>query len=163
MSVAPILTLSLRYGGILAGAVAVVAGLIGFLVSGIPGLLGGLAGAVLAALFLGLTTVSMLVAGRVTRGDPGNPVFYAIVLGAWFVKMVVFVVVAVWLRGQEWLNPLVFFVALLVAVIGSLIVDMVAIQRARVPYVSDIELPDGSGAPPRRTAHRPDPRRPRSD
>ena len=151
MSVAPILTTSLRYGGILAAAVAVVVGLVGLLTSGVPGLLGGLAGAVVAAVFLGLTTVSVLVAGRVTRGDAANPVFYAIVLGAWFLKMVVFVVVALWLRGQDWLSPFVFFIALLVAVIGSLIVDAVAIQRARVPYVSDVELPDESGAPPRRS------------
>ena len=151
MTTAPILTRSLLYGGILAAAVAVVAGLVGLAVDGVPGLLGGLAGAVLAAVFLGLTTISMLVAGRVTRGDAANPLFYGIVLGAWFLKMIVFLVVAIWLHGQHWLNPFVFFIAVIVAVIGSLIADVVAIQRSRVPYVSDIELPNGSGLPPRRT------------
>jgi len=151
VSSAPILIRALRYGGILALAVAVVAGLVGLLVAGVPGLVGGLAGAALSAVFLGLTTVSMLIAGRLTRNDPGSPVFYGVVLGVWFLKMVVFVVVALLLRGQHWVNPYVFFVAVIVAVIGSLVADMVAVQRSRVSYVSDIELPDGPGRPPRRT------------
>jgi hypothetical protein len=141
MSVAPILTRALRYGGILALAVAVVAGVIGLIVAGVPGLLGGLIGAALAALFLGLTAGSMLIAGRVTKGDTTSPLFFGIVLGVWLVKLIVFLVAAIVLRGQHWLDPYVFFAAVIAAVIGSLITDIVAFQRARVPYVSDIELP----------------------
>ncbi|MCU1552143.1 MAG: hypothetical protein JWR36_2703 [Glaciihabitans sp.] len=141
MSVTPILTRALRYGGILALAVAVVAGAVGLIVAGVPGLVGGLLGAALAAVFLGLTAGSMLLAGRVTKGDTTSPVFFGIVLGVWLLKLVLFVVAAIVLRGQHWLDPYVFFAAVIAAVIGSLITDVVAFQRARVPYVSDIEVP----------------------
>ncbi len=154
MSVTPILTRSLRYGALLALAVAVVAGVIGLIVAGVPGLLGGLVGALLAAVFLGLTAISMLLAGRVTKGDAGSPVFYGIVLGAWLVKLVVFVLVAIWLRGQHWLDPVVFFCAVIAAVIGSLVADIVAFQRARVPYVSDVSLP-GEPSDPAEPSDRP--------
>ena len=141
MSAAPILIAALRYGGIVAAAVAIVAGTIGLLTSGVPGLIGGLLGAVLAALFLGLTTVSMLVAGRITKGDTTQPLFFGVVVGAWFLKLILFVLAAIVARGAHWMNPYVFIVAVIVAVVGSLVGDIVALQRTRVPYVSDIRLP----------------------
>jgi hypothetical protein len=141
MSVTPILRLALRYGAIVAAVVAVGGGIIGWLVAGVPGLVGALIGAALAAVYLGLTAGSMLLAGKVTRGDGTSPLFFGIVLGVWLLKLVVFVVVAIWLRGQDWMDPRVFFVAVIVAVLGSLIADLVAYQRARVPYVSDVRLP----------------------
>lgn len=149
MSVAPVLTRALRYGGLFALAVAVVGGVVGLLVAGVPGLVGGLLGAALAAVFLGLTAISMLVAGRVTKGDTTSPVFFGIVIGVWLLKLVVFVIAEIVLRGQPWFNPFVFFAAIVVVVVGSLILDVVALYRARVPYVSDISLPgeaDSKGA-----------------
>jgi hypothetical protein len=140
MGARPVLMMSLRYGGLFAAAVAVVAGLIGLLVSGVPGLLGGLLGAVFAAVYLGLTAVIMLVAGRVVRDDPMSPVFYAIVMGGWFVKLLLFAALVLWLRTQHWFDPRVLFVTLVIAVLGSLVLDCVAFARARVPYV-DVELP----------------------
>ncbi len=146
MTVAPLLTRALLYGAIVAVAVAVVAGTIGLLTSGVPGVFGGLLGAALSAVFLGLTAVSILIAGRVTRGDAGNPVFFGIVLGVWVLKLVAFVVAAILMRGWDAVDPVVFFWAVIAAVVGSLIGDMVALARTRIPYVSDIELP---GDPPR--------------
>lgn len=141
MSVAPILKLALRYGAVVAGVVAIGGGVVGYLVSGLPGLLGGLVGAALAAVYLGLTAGSMLLAGKVSRGDGTSPVFFGVVLGVWVLKLIVFVLVAIWLRGQDWMDPRVFFGAVIVAVIGSLVADILAYQRARVPYVSDVRLP----------------------
>jgi hypothetical protein len=141
MSITPVLSRALRYGGIWALIVAVGAGLIGLAVAGIPGLIGGLLGAVLAGVFLGMTAGSMLIAGRVTKGDLGSPVFFAIVLGVWFVKLVVFLVVTIVLRGDTWLSPAVFGFAVIAAVVGSLATDVIAYVRARVPYVSDVALP----------------------
>ena len=145
MTVAPLLTTALRYGAIVAGVVAVVAGAIGWAVSGVPGLLGGLLGAAAAAVFLGLTAVSILLAGRVAKGDATNPAFYGIVLGAGAIKIVLFVIAAILLRGVEGLDFVVFFWAVIAATFGSLVADMVAVARSRIPYVSDIELP---GDPP---------------
>jgi len=140
------MTLALKYGAVVAVVVAVTAGVIAYLVAGVPGLLGALVGAGLSAVFLGLTTVSMLVAGRVTRGDSTNPLFYAIVLGVVGVKLVLFLVLALWLRGQAWMDPAAFAITAIAAVIGSPIADAVAFSRARVPYVSDVALP-GEGTP----------------
>jgi drug/metabolite transporter (DMT)-like permease len=141
MSVTPILTRALRYGGILALVIALVAGVLGLIFAGVPGLIGGLLGAVFAAVFTGLTAASMLVAGRVAKGDTTSPTFLGIVLGVGFLKIVLFLVAVLALRDQPWLDPLVFFLALVVSVMGSLITDVLAFQRARVPYVSDVVLP----------------------
>jgi hypothetical protein len=155
MSIAPVLNRALRDGSIFAGAVAVVGAVVGFLVAGWPGLVGGLLGAVASAIFLGLTAASMLVGGRITKGDLGSPVFFGIVLGTWLIKLVLFVVLAIWLRSQTWLDPRVFFLAVIVSVIGSLAIDVLAFARSRVPYVSDVQLPGDSrdGDEPRNHLH----------
>lgn len=136
----PILTTSLRWGGLFALGLAVVAGVVGFLVAGAPGLWGGLLGAGLAFLFLGLTAGSIILGQRLTVDDPGSPLFFGVVLGAWLLKLVVFFIFMFWLRGQTWLDPWVFFLSVIAAVLGSLIVDVIAFQRSRVPYV-DVALP----------------------
>lgn len=140
-SVTPIFTLALKYGAVVAAVVAVGGAVIGWLVAGMPGLVGALVGAGLAAVFLGLTTLSMLVAQRVTKSDPSNPLFFAVVLGTVGVKLLLFLVFAIWLRGQTWLHPGVFALTAITAVIGSLIGDAIAFSRARVPYVTDVKLP----------------------
>jgi len=146
MTVTPLLTSALRYGAIVAGAVAIVAGAIGWATSGSPGLLGGLLGALAAAVFVGLTAVSILIAGRVTKGDATSPAFFGIVLGVGAIKIVLFVIAAILLRGVEGLDFVIFFWAVIAATFGSLVADMVAFARTRIPYVSDIELP---GDPPK--------------
>lgn len=143
----PILTMALRWGAIFSAALAVVAGGVGMLVAGLPGLFGGLLGAVLSFVFLGLTELSMLIGRRVTAGDPNSPVFYGIVLGSTFGKLLIFFVFMFWLRGQAWLDPWVFVIAVLIAVFGSLVLDALAFQRARTPIA--VPLPDdenGSGS-----------------
>ncbi|TPW70676.1 hypothetical protein [Schumannella sp. 10F1B-5-1] len=140
MTTAPLFRRVLRDGAILALVVAVLGGGIGLIAAGLPGLWGGLIGAVLAAVFLALTAASVLLAGRATGGDLASPVFFGIVLGVWLLKLVLFLVLSIVLRGQPWLNPYVFFAAVVVAVLGSLVIDVVAFQKSRVPYV-DAPLP----------------------
>jgi hypothetical protein len=148
VSVTPILTKALAYGGVVAVGVALVGTVVGWLVSGTPGVLGALVGAGVAAVFLGLTAVSMLLAGRVSRGDGTSPVYFGVVLGALGVKMVLFLVLALALRGQPWMDPRVFAGTVIAAVLLSLVADLVAFSRARVPYVSDVELPGESTPKP---------------
>jgi hypothetical protein len=155
LSAAPMLTRALRDGAIFALIVAIVGSVIGYLVAGMPGLLGALVGAALAAVFLGLTATSILVGGHLAKGDMTSPAFFGTVLGTWFVKLVLFVVLALWLRAQDWLDGRVFFFAVLAAVIGSLVLDLVAFARTRVPYV-DVTLPGEDGpTPARRRGTRP--------
>lgn len=133
---------SLKWPAIAIAILGVGGAVVGYLVSGIPGMASGLLGAAMWLMFLALTAVSIQVAIRATRDDPGSPIFFGIVLGSWLLKLVLFVVLSIWLRAQPWLDPTVFFVTVIIAVVGSLAFDVVAFQRARVPYVGDdVELP----------------------
>jgi hypothetical protein len=132
---------SLKWPAIVIAILAVAGAVVGYLVSGIPGMISGLLGAAMWLVFLALTATSIQVAIRATKDDPGSPVFFAIVLGSWVLKLVLFVVLSIWLRSQPWLDPTVFFVTVIIAVVGSLVFDVIAFQRARVPYVGDVELP----------------------
>ena len=141
MKTATILARALVYGGILTVAIAVVGSIIGYLVAGGAGLVSALIGAGLTALFMGFTALSILLAARVTKGEASSTLFFGIVLGVWLLKFIVFIVILVLLRDQPFIEPLVMFFAILAAVIGSLVVDVVAFLRSRVPYVGDIPLP----------------------
>lgn len=136
----PILTTALRWGALFAAALALGAGGVGVLVAGLPGLWGGLLGAGLAFAFLGLTAGSMLLGRALTVGDPNSPLFYGIVLAAWMLKLIVFFIFMYWLRDQPWLDPWVFFLTVIVAVLGSLVIDALAFVRTRTPI--DVTLPD---------------------
>lgn len=135
----PILTTALRWGALFAAGLAIVAGGVGVLVAGMPGLWGGLLGSGLAFAFLALTAGSMLLGRRLTVDDPNSPVFYGIVLGAWLLKLIVFFLFMYWLRDQPWLDAWVFFLTVIAAVLGSLVVDALAFLRARAPI--DVTLP----------------------
>lgn len=139
MSVTPLLTRSLRYGAIVALAAAVLGGGLGWLVAGPEGLAGGLLGAVLSAVFLGLTAVSILLAGRLSGGDLTSPAFLGVVLGIWMLKLVLFFILSLWLRTQGWVDPGAFGFTAIGAVLGALVADTIAFQRSRVPL--DVTLP----------------------
>ena len=146
MRTASVLGRALVYGAILTVAIAIVGSLVGYLVAGTPGLVSALIGAGLTALFMGFTGLSIVLASKVTKDEPSSTLFFGIVLGMWLLKFVVFIVILVLLRDAPFINPLVMFFAILAAVIGSLVVDVVAYLGARVPYVGDIPLP-GDSAP----------------
>lgn len=143
-SAAPVLRLSLIYGAVLFAAIAVVGSVVGALVSELPGLLSALIGAGMGFVFLAVTAASILLADRITKGDLLSPVFFALVLGAWLLKFVVFLVLVFTLREASFVDPVVLFVTLVIAVLGGLVTDLVAVSRGRVPYVSDITLPGSS-------------------
>ena len=139
MTVRPLLVRSLRYGAVLTAIVALGGGLLGFLAAGTPGLAGGLLGGALAGLFLGLTALSILLAGRVSNGDLTSPAFLGVVLGVWTLKLILFFVFSLWLRTQDWNDPGAFGFTAIGAVLGLLVADVVAFQRSRVPL--DVALP----------------------
>ena len=141
MKTATILARALVYGAILTAAIAVVGSIVGYLVAGGPGLVSALIGAGLTAILMGLTALSILLAARVTKGEASSTLFFGIVLGVWLLKFVLFIVILVVLRNQPFIEPLVMFFSILAAVIGSLVVDVIAYVGARVPYVGDVALP----------------------
>jgi len=137
MTAIAVLKRVLAYGGILAGAIAVVGSGIGFLVAGSNGLLSALVGTAMSFVFLGITAGSILFANRSTRSDMFSPAFFGIVLGGWLAKFIVFLVLVFVLKDQPWVDNVVLFLSIVAGVIGSLVVDLLVVARARIPYVDD--------------------------
>lgn len=140
MKTATILARAIVYGAILTAIIAVVGSVIGYLVADVPGLVSALVGAGLTALFMGFTAFSIVLAAKVTHNEPSSTLFFGIVLGVWLLKFVVFIAILILLRDQPFIEPLVMFFSILAAVIGSLVVDVVAFLGARMPYVGEVAL-----------------------
>ena len=100
------------------------------------GVTSAIIGAVLAAVFLGLTAASVLIAQRFDM-----VVFFAIVMGAWILKFALFLLAVVLLRDQPWISPMALFVTLIAGVIVSLVTDVTVVAKSRMPFASDVRLP----------------------
>lgn len=142
MSSQNVLRASLRWGGVVAVAIAVIGGILGGVVDGSRGAVSGVSGAVLALVFSSVTAVSILLANRKSGSDMFAALFFATVMGGWLVKFIVFLVVAWAATQQTWLNDTIFFLAVIAAVIGTLAVDTTVMVKTRSPYASDTELPE---------------------
>jgi hypothetical protein len=141
VSSTPILKRTLIWSAVSALILAVAAGGIGFAVAQGEGLISGLLGTLLAVLFLAITSASILIANR-WYGEPLYvQFFFAIVLGGWLLKLVVFFILLVVLKDQPWLEPMVFFLSIVAGVIMSLVIDAIVLTRMRLPAVSDANLP----------------------
>jgi hypothetical protein len=136
MNASSIFTQILKYTGLLALVIAVVGGGLGYLFAGTDGLWSALVGVGLAILFAAITAASMLVAIRFTLGA-----FFGIVMGAWLLKLVIFIALLVVLRDQPFVDDVVLFLALVVSIVGTLAVDALVVVRGRLSYVSDASLP----------------------
>lgn len=136
MSAIPVLKRALAWGGVFALVLAVVGSIIGYLVAQSSGLVSALIGTAMAVVFLAITAISIIVANKFDL-----IAFFGIVMGAWLLKFVIFIVLALLLKDQPWIQPTVLFLCLVAGVIGTLVVDLVVIARSRMPYVSDVTLP----------------------
>ncbi len=141
VSSTPILRTTVIWSAIVTGVLAVVGALVGYLAAGESGLWSALLGVLLAAVFLGITSVSILIANRWFGTDLYVPIFFGIVLGGWLLKFIVFLVVLFVVRDQPWVDSLVFFLAIVTGILASLAVDVIVLTRMRLPYASDTELP----------------------
>ena len=113
------------------GITAVVALVVGWLTSGLPGVWGALIGAGLAAMFCGGTMWS------VTKTVGSAPIsMAATVMLTWLAKLIVLIVVLAALRGRDFYNPYVLFAVIAVTVIGALAVQAISIKRNKVPYIT---------------------------
>jgi len=121
----------LKLGSALIGTIALVGAAIGFFSAGIPGLLGALAGAGIALIFVSLTAISVLVGSRLSLGA-----FYGIVLGGWLLKMVLFMIAITVLRSIDGLNGVAIFGTLVASILGSLAVDAYVVTKSKIPAVS---------------------------
>ncbi|WP_244301119.1 3-oxoacyl-ACP reductase [Leucobacter insecticola] len=127
---------ALRWGIIATVALIVVFAGIGWLVSDTRGLVGGVLGAAIGGILLGITVGSIAFANRFIESPSYIVVFFVIVLGSWILKFIGFLVAAVLLRDQSWLDPKVMFFGIISAVIVSLALDVLVIAKSRIPTVS---------------------------
>ncbi|MFJ4252919.1 hypothetical protein [Microbacterium sp. NPDC090003] len=141
VSSTPILRRTLIWSAVATAILAIAAAVVGYLVGQQNGLISGLLGVLIAAVFLGITGASILIANR-WFGEPLYvQFFFAIVLGGWLLKLIVFFLGVIVLKDQPWLDPVIFFVAIVAGVLMSLIVDAVVLMTMRLPNVSDASLP----------------------
>lgn len=137
----PILRRTLLWSAAATAILAVIGAILGLTLAGTPGLVSALAGIILAAIFLAITGISILIANRWYGDALYVPIFFGAVLGGWLLKFVLFLVVLFVLRGQDWIHPLVFFIAVVVSILVTLVIDVVVLTRSRLPHVSDVTLP----------------------
>lgn len=139
MNTSQILSRVLKYTGILAVVLAGVGGILGYVFAGTDGLISVLLGTVVAVVFAAVTAISLMIAIKFEIAA-----FFGIVMGAWLLKMVLFIAAILLLRDQPFINPVALFIALVVAIVGTVIIDAYVVVTSRMGYVSDVTLPSSS-------------------
>ncbi|WP_092667151.1 hypothetical protein [Agrococcus carbonis] len=137
----------LLWGGILAAAVAIVGGVVGWFLAAGAGVASALVGTALAIIFCMLTAASIMLALTVSKGQMVSGAFFGIVLGGWLLKFVLFIVLVFVLGDQEWLHRGVAFGSLVTAVLGSLAIDVAVVTTSRQPTVDSDADDETQGRP----------------
>jgi hypothetical protein len=131
-----ILARVLKYTGILAIVLAVVGGVLGYVLAGSDGLVSVLLGTAVAIVFAAITAIGLMIAIKFEIAA-----FFGIVMGSWLLKMVLFIAAILLLRDQPFINDVALFVALVVAIVGTVVIDAYVVMTSRMGYVSDVSLP----------------------
>jgi hypothetical protein len=125
----------LRLGAALVAAIGLVGSLVGYLLTGLPGVYAALIGSGAAFLFTALTALSVLIGSKLNLAG-----FLGAVLGGWLIKMVLFLIGFSFLNRSDWLTrdsrPIVFF-TVVSAVIGGLVIDTLIVSKARLTATLD--------------------------
>lgn len=131
----PMLMRGVRWGIIATVASMVLFSVIGYLARGSEGLVGGLIGAAIGGVLLLITVGSIAFANRFVRSTAYLQIFMGIVMGTWVLKLIGFVVAALLLRDQPWLDSQFLFISLVATVLVSIVIDVIIVAKSRVPYV----------------------------
>ncbi|POH69487.1 MULTISPECIES: hypothetical protein [Cryobacterium] len=131
-----ILTEVLKYTGLLAIAIAVIGGGLGYLFAGTEGLISALIGTALAVLFASITAASIIGAMRFDIAA-----FFGIVMGAWLLKIVVFIVILALLRDAPFVQTMVLFLTVIAGAVGTMLIDVIVVFKSRLGYASNVTLP----------------------
>ena len=115
---------------LLTGLIASLGSMAGFIVEGMNGVVSALIGAGLAFAFGALTVVSMIIGRKLSLAG-----FFGVVMGGWLIKLIGFALLARSLQGAEFINGPVLFLTLVAAILGSLVIDSIAVLSARIPVV----------------------------
>lgn len=132
----------LTYTLIICAVILVVGGGIGFAVAGVPGLVSAGIGVLMTVALSAITIGSIAIASRGSINF-----FFATVLGAWFIKAVVFIAILALLRDQPFIDGTVLVVSIIAAAIGTLAVDTVVVLTSRMPYTGEAGQPAAPADP----------------
>lgn len=140
MSVSQVIRKALFWGAVWTSMVGIVASVAGALVAELAGMLGALVGVAIGFAFLALTPLSIIWGLKAGRGNMLEPGFFAVVLGMWLVKFIVFIALIFWLGDLTWAHRETLFLTIVASLIAGLTTDVVVMVRSRMPYV-DVALP----------------------
>lgn len=121
----------LKQGALLIGGIAVIGGIVGFLIAATAGLVSALIGAAMALVFVSMTALSIWLGGKLSLGG-----FFGVVLGGWIVKLLLFIVLVLLLKGAAFIVGPILFVAIVISVIGSLALDAIVVVKTRIPTIN---------------------------
>lgn len=121
---------AIQLGGLLALLIAAIGSLVSIFTVGLPGVYASLAGAAISSAFSIMTIASVVVGARLPLNG-----FYALVLGGWLLKVVLFGVVLAVLQGAQNFSGPVFFFAIVAGVLGGLAIDSWLVLKSRIPTV----------------------------
>jgi hypothetical protein len=134
---------ALFWGVISTSIVVIVASVIGALVAELAGMLGALAGGAVGFLLLALTPLSIIWGFKAGGGSVLAPGFFAVVLGVWLAKFVIFIALIFLLGDLSALHRETLFLTIVASLLVGLVTDLIVVLRSRMPYV-DVELPGQS-------------------
>lgn len=120
----------LRVGGPAALVYTLLATAIGHVWAGSWGSFGGLFGALVPSVFLGITAVTGVWARRLKPELLG----FAI-LGSWLLKMIALIGFLAWFKQQDWYDRGTFFVVLLIGTFALLLLEGWLVTRSPQYYV----------------------------
>jgi hypothetical protein len=104
----------------------------GFLVYGLPGVNSALVGAVIAAVFGAITIASIRFGSKL-----GLNGFYALVLGGWLLKILLFALLLGALQSVDFISGPMFFFSVVASVLGGLAIDSYLVLSAKLPIVEN--------------------------
>lgn len=116
----------------LTAAVAGLGSLIGFLVYGAPGLASALIGALVTGVFGAMTIASIRFGSKL-----GLNGFYALVLGGWLIKVLLFALLLGFLQSADFISGPMFFFSVVASVLGGLAIDSYLVLSAKIPAVEN--------------------------
>jgi len=141
ISSTPVLRAALVWGMVVGVVVAGAMALVGGLIAGPDGAWSGVLGALVGIIFPAFTALSILLGNHWYGHPQWLQIFFAVVMGTWLLKFVLVIVALLLLFQVEWLERGIFALAVIVAAIASLVVDLVVLSRMRLSGASDVTLP----------------------
>lgn len=140
MSPQQVVRRALFWGVVGTSVVVIVASVAGALVADLEGVLGALIGGAIGFAFLALTPLSIIWGLKAGGGSVLQPGFFAVVLGMWLGKFVLFVALVFWLGDLSFAHRETLFLTIVASLLVGLVADLIVVIRSRMPYV-DVKLP----------------------